>query len=1186
MPQLQGFDFLRSIDGKTRSQLTRDEIYSLVSMALTAGGKFVREAAQKRVDDLLGTQWNAGKWADFTQRHHRHKEDFADQLFSLKPQKEQKPSKTPSVAPQEQPWNPFNLPQTPAMGPYNPAPTAEDIRIAREKETAARGSQAPPPFSRQHAREDVGSSMKKQLFDLFGALNAAEPTNVSSNVAGPSGTSDAPPAPPAAPKVVPGKMISIMHSSLTPGQDRLRKMTPAELEKVNFVSLTPDEKDYFIEIGLFHGDNKREAVQKSFAKTYPNATFDWNLASKYNTNTADKGVKEFNKLLKTFTAANQQYQQQGTTQPGAPGVGPIKISEEDAKKTIDDLYAGQDIENKEYSKEAGKEESGKLSDEEIAEKAKRAHSAEGQSSYPGPNISLPFDIYEGRAGFKKYPGLLLAMPDDLLQGTEGVSNQTNRDLLRKVDQEKLGMNDADYARYTKAREKEVRSQWAYYRDMAPQAENDATASTVASHDLGEPAQGAGIWERLWHGYHGTIAGIPTMLALGAGRPLPSGTGDFRKDMQILRNIYTDAEIKELRDYTRKAFDVFMRNTTPVERDNLDQLKQRLPDLLDTVFKEVPEPQISANVPELPALPKISGPRLTTGRLPGQEPQFPPRTPLGERLAPGTPPAPRPSQAAGFGNIQLPASQMMMQDIARGLQQGAQQGLAAARQYGAEGLQALQQLEGFLPEATATPTGGPSHLLGGPVPGAGATQLSPEMQYRSRSPIATIEDVIEPDDIIDQSGPSVQLSDQKLHVPEQHEEDFYRWLSKENLIEELQLIYNRWAAGQGFNVMTFDDWLKSDMGRSNLENFYDEFLSSQYPTYPEGREAYMRNAEYNAAHPEVMDIEEQLARNPARFPAPYRVGQLPQVAPYEEQLPPAPLQPGPAPFQPTLPTPGPLYPQGLQGVLEEARQGFAERTIPMIAERFAGVGGGINSSAFRGSLLEAGRRFERDLAALTREKQLEEERFNLQRAQEEARRVEEQNRALAQREELGSRYGLQYGELAQRRAQTAREQQLAREREIQQRASQQQQLGLRGTELGGTLAERAARTEQARVGLLAETQRAREQAQSEVAQRFGGLGLQGAELGLRGQEAQAKAQLGRGALLSGTQQAGAQLGMTQAQIREQLRQGQVGQQLQQYGIHRGLPATQGPAKVEGNLGTAMGVGGGVANALATVAPFII
>lgn len=64
----------------------------------------------------------------------------------------------------------------------------------------------------------------------------------------------------------------------------------------------------------------------------------------------------------------------------------------------------------------------------------------------------------------------------------------------------------------------------------------------------------------------------------------------------------------------------------------------------------------------------------------------------------------------------------------------------------------------------------------------------------------------------------------------------------------------------------------------------------------------------------------------------------------------------------------LLSQGMQGldtgVLEnQARQGFAQNTIPSIAERFTSMGGGQRSSAFAGALGSAGAGLETSLAGL-------------------------------------------------------------------------------------------------------------------------------------------------------------------------------------------------------------------------------
>ena len=615
---------------------------------------------------------------------------------------------------------------------------------------------------------------------------------------------------------------------------------------------------------------------------------------------------------------------------------------------------------------------------------------------------------------------------------------------------------------------------------------------------------------------------------------------------------TQLEINDLRNYAREAFDVFVRNTSPIERSNLAKLQEAIPDFLATVENTIPAPNINPNLPPLPEFGGIKGPRKVTGQLPAA----PPLTPLGRQLAPETI---SPIEQQRIPTPQPPAAAGISQEALRKELAGARGELARMGQERMAGLGALLGEMAAAREQEQPRLRAIGEKLG-VIPGR----------------VATIEDVLEPDDKLPEGGPAVPEADRKLHVPAAHEADFMSWMNANGIMDELRLLYNEQVMAQQNapggerlgQIPSFEDWFYGGGARDYLSHFYDEFMTAQYPTYPEGREAYMRSQQYNAQHPEVPDIEEQLARNPARFPAPYRVGKLPPVAPFEEQLPPAPQQPLPMPFEETRPTPGPLYPGGIGAIVGEAERSFRERTLPTIAERFASVGG-IGSSAFRGSLLEAGRRFEREMAAFAREQQREEEKLNLQRALQERQRVETQNALLAEREALAGRHGVQYGELQQRRAQTAREQQLAREREIQQRAREQQGLGLRQTEVGTNLARQAATTEQARIGTLAQTELGRNIAQGELASRFGGLGVQRGELGLRGQEAQAQAEARRGALISGAQQAGTALGMTQAQMAEQLRQGQVGQQLQQYGIHSGIQAQQVP-RAEGNVATALGV----------------
>lgn len=64
----------------------------------------------------------------------------------------------------------------------------------------------------------------------------------------------------------------------------------------------------------------------------------------------------------------------------------------------------------------------------------------------------------------------------------------------------------------------------------------------------------------------------------------------------------------------------------------------------------------------------------------------------------------------------------------------------------------------------------------------------------------------------------------------------------------------------------------------------------------------------------------------------------------------------------------LLSEGMEGVSfapieERARRGFAEETIPSLAERFTAMGGGQRSAAFRGALGRAGAGLETGLGAL-------------------------------------------------------------------------------------------------------------------------------------------------------------------------------------------------------------------------------
>jgi len=156
-------------------------------------------------------------------------------------------------------------------------------------------------------------------------------------------------------------------------------------------------------------------------------------------------------------------------------------------------------------------------------------------------------------------------------------------------------------------------------------------------------------------------------------------------------------------------------------------------------------------------------------------------------------------------------------------------------------------------------------------------------------------------------------------------------------------------------------------------------------------------------------------------------------------------------QMTQPTPfQQIQPIGIGGIEQQARQDFAQKTLPGIAERFTAAGG-QRSSAFQQQLGQAGADLETQLAALR---------------QEEARR----------QQGLGLQYGLAGQQLGQQRLGTLADYLSGQQRlgleggrlgiERGRLGLQQQQLGLQGQELGQRtglqaheLAQRAAMQQQ-------------------------------------------------------------------------------------------------------------------------------
>jgi hypothetical protein len=100
-----------------------------------------------------------------------------------------------------------------------------------------------------------------------------------------------------------------------------------------------------------------------------------------------------------------------------------------------------------------------------------------------------------------------------------------------------------------------------------------------------------------------------------------------------------------------------------------------------------------------------------------------------------------------------------------------------------------------------------------------------------------------------------------------------------------------------------------------------------------------------------------------------------------------------------------------GPIEEAaRAGFEQRTIPGLAERFAGMGG-LKSSGFAGALGQAGSDLERQLAALRSQYGLAREGMDIERgAQEQRRGVQAGQLGLARQELLGQLGGQRFGQL--------------------------------------------------------------------------------------------------------------------------------------------------------------------------------
>lgn len=92
-------------------------------------------------------------------------------------------------------------------------------------------------------------------------------------------------------------------------------------------------------------------------------------------------------------------------------------------------------------------------------------------------------------------------------------------------------------------------------------------------------------------------------------------------------------------------------------------------------------------------------------------------------------------------------------------------------------------------------------------------------------------------------------------------------------------------------------------------------------------------------------------------APGKFEQISKLTPQQQQLQNAALQQ----FAPLLQQL--QQPVNIQPILEQRRKSFETQTIPSLAERFTGMGGGQRSSGFQGALGTAGSSLESDLAAL-------------------------------------------------------------------------------------------------------------------------------------------------------------------------------------------------------------------------------